>query len=100
MSSKITARTEPLATSPRVTAGVIAQHAVPDLQQALNCTGIAAAVYAAGVNETRDGRYEGMVHIALAASDASDFTRWVKAHTAAVSSESLSHHPQEGRCAS
>ncbi|WP_369776311.1 hypothetical protein [Streptomyces sp. R33] len=70
MSAKITARTEPLGTSPRITAGVMDQNAVPDHQQALNCTRIAAAVYAAGVNETRDGKYEGIVHIALAASDA------------------------------
>lgn len=100
MSTKITARTEPVGESPRITAGVIAQNAVPDLQQALNCTGIATAVYAAGVNETGDGRYEGMVHISLTASDAYDFTRWVEAHTTATGGENVRRHPQEGRRAS
>ncbi|MFE5971358.1 hypothetical protein ACFQ64_04250 [Streptomyces sp. NPDC056460] len=100
MSTEITAQAKPLGSSPRITAGVIAENAVPDLQQALNCTGIIAAVYAAGVNETGDGRYEGLVHIALTSADAYDFTRWLEARTTSAGSEGIRHHPQEGRCAS
>ncbi|GLV82415.1 hypothetical protein Slala03_21040 [Streptomyces lavendulae subsp. lavendulae] len=78
MSTKITARTHPLGNTPRRTAKIIADNAVPAIQEALQLAGIAGAVYAAGVSEREDGQLEGMVHISLGAADAYDFGRWLR----------------------
>ncbi|MFJ3907434.1 hypothetical protein [Streptomyces vinaceus] len=85
MSTKITAETQQLGRTPRITAGIIAQNAVPDVQEALKLMGIAGAAYAAGVTELDDGGFEGLVHISLSSADAYDFARWIVARAPATS---------------
>ncbi|MCX5376129.1 hypothetical protein [Streptomyces sp. NBC_00091] len=85
MSNKITAQTEQLGRTPRITAGLIAQNAVPDVQEALKLMGVAGAAYAAGVNELDDGGFDGLVHISLSSADAYDFARWIVARAPATS---------------
>ncbi|MET8684792.1 hypothetical protein ABZV77_11300 [Streptomyces sp. NPDC004732] len=66
-----------LGRNPRETAKIIADNAVPQVEHALQLMKIPGAVYAAGINESSEGKPEGLVHISLNSSEAYAFASWV-----------------------
>ncbi|MEV3859111.1 hypothetical protein AB0J38_32960 [Streptomyces sp. NPDC050095] len=88
MSATSTIPAQQLGRTPRESAGVIAQNAVPEVQQALELMQIPGAAYAAGVTQTA-GKFEGLVHIALGSSEAYEFARWVRAHATEEEKQAL-----------
>ncbi|MFI5803137.1 hypothetical protein [Streptomyces sp. NPDC051561] len=73
-----------LGAKPMQSARVIAENAVPEINEAFRLMGIPAACYAAGMafpeDEPAVQRIEGLVHIAMHSSEAYELARWVRSH--------------------